>query len=91
MNSQDQKTILLVEDERITAQLEKRQLEQYGYRVHHVATGEDAVKAMQDCALQVDLILMDIDLGPGIDGTQAATQILDITEVPIVFLSSHTF
>lgn len=32
---------------------------------------------------------MDIDLGPGMDGTEAATEILAIREVPIVFLTSH--
>ncbi|MEK6884169.1 MAG: PAS domain S-box protein, partial [Nanoarchaeota archaeon] len=37
-----------------------------------------------------DLILMDIDLGNGIDGTETATQILKQLEVPILFLSSHT-
>ncbi len=38
----------------------------------------------------IDLILMDIDLGPGIDGTEAARRILAHREIPVVFLSSHT-
>jgi DNA-binding NarL/FixJ family response regulator len=33
---------------------------------------------------------MDIDLGGGIDGTQAAEAILKERDIPIVFLSSHT-
>jgi len=33
---------------------------------------------------------MDIDLGPGIDGTQAAERILEHKDIPVVFLSSHT-
>ncbi len=33
---------------------------------------------------------MDINLGPGIDGTQAAEQILNKKDIPVVFLSSHT-
>lgn len=32
---------------------------------------------------------MDIDLGRGIDGTEAATRILEQRRVPIVFLTSH--
>ena len=36
------------------------------------------------------MILMDIDLGDGIDGTQAAVEIQNIVDIPIVFLSSHT-
>jgi PAS domain S-box-containing protein len=38
----------------------------------------------------VDLILMDIDLGSDVDGTQVAQQILDYKDIPVVFLSSHT-
>lgn len=33
---------------------------------------------------------MDIDLGKGIDGTEAAQRILKFCEVPVVFLSNHT-
>lgn len=32
---------------------------------------------------------MDIDLGPGMDGTEAAKEIQKIRDIPIVFLSSH--
>ncbi|TVR66182.1 MAG: PAS domain S-box protein [Spirochaetaceae bacterium] len=86
---------MLVEDEMIIALAETRQLERAGYNVLHVTTGEAAVQAVQDQAVRipaqpVDLILMDIDLGPGIDGTEAATRILRIAEIPLVFLSSHT-
>ena len=83
------KKILLVEDEIITAMLEKEQLENYGYSVTHVMNGEDAVKQALDSNLQYDLILMDIDLGLGIDGTQAAEEILKEKDIPVVFLSSH--
>ncbi|MFN2312796.1 MAG: response regulator, partial [Spirochaetia bacterium] len=38
----------------------------------------------------IDLILMDINLGSGIDGTQAAELILQNHDIPVVFLSSHT-
>ncbi len=90
MNSDDKKSILLVEDEVIIAMLETQQLEEKGYSVHHVTTGEDAVKVILDNALPVNLILMDIDLGSGIDGTQTAEKILKEKDIPIVFLSSHT-
>jgi two-component sensor histidine kinase len=39
---------------------------------------------------EIDLILMDIDLGEGMDGTQAAEIILREKDIPIIFLSSHT-
>jgi DNA-binding NarL/FixJ family response regulator len=33
---------------------------------------------------------MDIDLGEGMDGVEAARRILEIRELPVVFLTSHT-
>jgi len=91
MNMQEYtgKEILLVEDEALIALQEKRQLEKAGYRVSHVLKGEEAVTEVLESARKYDLILMDIDLGGGIDGTQAAEKILAETEIPVVFLSSH--
>jgi len=90
MTIDDKKSILLVEDEAIIAMAEQMQLEKYGYSVQHVATGEKAVQAIQKEENSISLILMDIDLGSGIDGTQAAAQILKHRDIPIIFLSSHT-
>lgn len=84
------KTILLVEDEPVTARKESHQLEAKGYRVIHVLAGEEAVQLVCDQKRHVDLILMDIDLGDGIDGTMAAQEILKTNDIPVVFLSSHT-
>lgn len=84
-----QLTILLVEDERITAMLTKKALEEYGYAVITVNTGEKAVEYIEKKS-GIDLILMDIDLGKGIDGTEAASQILSKHDIPLVFNSSHT-
>lgn len=83
-------TILLVEDEALIALLETRQLEDEGYRVIHARTGEEAIGLATSARPTIDLVLMDIDLGPGMDGTQAAQAILARLEVPVVFLSSHT-
>ncbi|TAL29547.1 MAG: response regulator [Spirochaetes bacterium] len=86
----DATTILLVEDEIIIAMLEKEQLESQGYNVIHTARGETAIEICRANAGSIDLILMDIDLGAGIDGAEAAERILAESDVPIVFLSSHT-
>jgi len=90
MNNGNKKTVLLVEDEVIIAMMEKKELEKYGYIVHHVTTGEKTVQTILEEDFPIDLILMDIDLGSGIDGTQAAAEILKHKDIPIVFLSSHT-
>jgi PAS domain S-box-containing protein len=83
------KTILLVEDEVLIAMSEQMTLEQSGYRVLTVGSGEDAIDAVRGNTA-IDLILMDIDLGNGIDGTEAAAIILQERDLPVVFLSSHT-
>ena len=90
MKTEDKMSLLLVEDEVIIAMSEKMELENYGYTVHYVTTGEKAVQTVLDNILPVDLILIDIDLGSGIDGSQAAEKILSYKDIPVVFLSSHT-
>ncbi|TVQ27575.1 MAG: PAS domain S-box protein [Spirochaetaceae bacterium] len=84
------KTILLVEDERIQAIVQQQTLSEAGFTVLHAATGEDAVEQICHRETGVDLVLMDIDLGAGIDGTEAARRIQQCSQIPILFLSSHT-
>ena len=88
MSANSRKKILLVEDDAILAMSEEMNLEQYGYAVQTVGTGELAIEAV-NTSFEADLILMDINLGSGIDGTQAAEIILKNHDIPIVFLSSH--
>ncbi len=83
------KTVLLVEDEAIIALDEQAALERYGLEVATVFSGAEAIATM-DQRSDIDLILMDINLGRGMDGTEAAQAILAKHEVPLVFLSSHT-
>ncbi len=87
--SQD-KCILLVEDEALIAMKEARDLAKEGYRVKTVYNGKAAIKEALSGDDSVDLVLMDIDLGGGIDGTDAAQEILKEKDIPVVFLSSHT-
>ena len=83
------KTVLLVEDEALIAMNEASMLERNGYEVITVYNAERAIDTAAEA--DVDLILMDIDLGEGkMDGTEAAEIILKDKEVPVVFLSSHT-
>jgi CheY-like chemotaxis protein len=83
-------SLLLVEDEAVIAMAERRQLEALEYSVHHVGTGEEALALVEGDELEIDLVLMDIDLGSGIDGATAAQRILASHNLPIVFLSSRT-
>jgi CheY-like chemotaxis protein len=68
-------TILLVEDEQLIALDEKRILEKNGFWVITAGNAKEAIEAAIN--RDVDLVLMDIDLGPNVmDGTRAAEIIL---------------
>lgn len=88
MDTDNQKTILLVEDDAIIALSQTQIIEGFGYSIIHVNSGSRAVETAIGNP-SVDLILMDIDLGDGINGLEAAQQILNVKNLPIVFLSSH--
>ncbi len=80
--------ILLVEDEALIALYEQRLLAKAGYGVEIVHRGEDAVdRALSE---DPDLVLMDVDLGKGMDGGEAAKRIREAGGPPVVFLSSHS-
>lgn len=78
-----------MEDEALIAASEALTLEKYGYKTITVYTGEKAVQAVNETP-DIDLILMDINLGNGMDGTKAAEIILGKYAIPVIFLSSHT-
>lgn len=82
-------SILVVEDERITAKSIAKQLNGLGYEVTGLAsTGEEAI--MLSTENKPDLILMDIHLGSGMDGVEAAEVIRDRFRIPVVFLTAHS-
>ena len=88
MDSAKEKVILLVEDESIIALAASRKIESLGYEVMIASTGETAV-ALSASDSRIDLVLMDIDLGRGMDGPEAAALILRSRSLPVVFLTSH--
>jgi PAS domain S-box-containing protein len=88
MNAHTKKKILLVEDEIFIALATRKLLESEDYSIEHVFNGETATELVK--SKKFDLILMDIDLGPGMDGIETAESILSKFSVPILFLSSHS-
>lgn len=83
------KTILVVDDEAILLIFIAKILSGFGYNVITAISGEKAVEIAVNND-SVNLVLMDIDLGSGMDGTDAAKQILSSRNIPIVFHSSHS-
>jgi PAS domain S-box-containing protein len=87
---ENQKTILLVEDEAVIAMIEEQTLKRHNFNVIVAPSGEKAVNIVKNTP-NIDLILMDINLGKGkMDGTEAAEIILKDNDIPILFLSSYT-
>ena len=84
------KTILMVEDDALIGLNQESLLEKRGYRVINTINGEKAVKIMQKRQNNVDLILVDINLGRRMEVTEAAAEILSTENIPVVFLSPHT-
>ena len=81
--------ILVVEDESIVAMDIKHRLENMGYIVPAItSSGEEAVEKASET--DPDLILMDIVLKGEIDGIEAAQQIKENLDVPIVYLTAYS-
>jgi len=81
-------SILIVEDEGITAMDLQETLKHLGYVVAGMAdSGEDAVRLAGD--LRPDLVLMDIMLKGEMDGVAAAAQVRDLG-IPVVYLTAYT-
>ena len=84
------KKLLLVEDDAVDSKDQSVVLKRGGYDVVCVQTAEKAIAAVTEESPPVDLVLMDIDLGKGMDGADAAREILKVRDVPVIFLTSHT-
>ncbi len=82
-------SILIVEDESITALELKDRLNVMGYHVAAIcATGNTALTTVQK--VKPDIILMDIILRGKLDGIETAASIRNIADIPILFLTAHS-
>ena len=81
-------SILVVEDQRAVAGTLQMRLGGLGYDVMAIAKdGDEAIAKAEE--LRPDLILMDIKLGDGIDGIEAAHRIKSRMDVPVVYVSAY--
>ncbi len=81
--------ILVVEDERITAEDIKSGLEGSGYHVVDlVSSGKEAIDKAGK--LRPDLVLMDIKLKGKMDGIEAAGQIKLKYDIPVIYLTAYS-
>lgn len=79
--------ILIIEDDRAIARIEKDYLEMSGYRVTVAEDGETGCReALQN---PFDLILLDVML-PGMDGFTVLQKLRDRLDVPILLVTART-
>ncbi|MFB3089774.1 MAG: response regulator [Gammaproteobacteria bacterium] len=82
-------SILIVDDDRTTASVMQLHLDNFGYHVAGIASSaKEAINIARD--LKPDLVLMDIRLGEGADGIDAALAISKHMNIPIVFVTAHS-
>jgi PAS domain S-box-containing protein len=93
--------LMLVEDDPAVARTLGERLVKEGFTVRTLESGASAVAAAEAAAQaaadaasgagaeRFDLVLMDIDLGPDMDGPTAAAAILARLDLPVVFLTTH--
>ena len=80
--------ILVVEDQRAVAGVLQMRHRGLGYSV--MAVAKDEAEAIEKAsALHPDLILMEIRLGEGMDGIEAARQIRAQLDRPVVYVSAY--
>ena len=80
--------VLIVEDERITAEDLAEVLHDLGYQVSAVvSSGEEAIREAEKNP--PDLVLMDIRIKGEMDGAETARILRERFDVPVVFLTAH--
>ncbi len=81
--------LLLVEDEFLLATLLQQNLELVGYQMCElVGTGEEAVEQAEK--ERPDFILMDIRLAGKMNGIEAAREIHQRFQIPIIFMTGYS-
>jgi DNA-binding response OmpR family regulator len=78
--------ILVVEDERIVAEVVERYLRRDGHTVRVVYDGRTAVDAFEQ--FQPDLIVLDVML-PGLDGLEVCRRVRARSQTPIIMLTAR--
>jgi CheY-like chemotaxis protein len=80
---------LVVEDETLIAEELKERLERFGFSV--IAVVDTADEGIEIATSQrPDLVLMDIRLKGQKDGVQAATEIRQRVDVPVIYLTAYS-
>jgi PAS domain S-box-containing protein len=89
MTNSHKRTVLIVDDEPLANQTIAGILQKNGYATVSATTAQQSIEIMRRTE-RPELVLMDIELGAGMDGVGAAQVIIRESAAPILFLSGHT-
>ncbi len=83
-------TVLIVDDDPITALVLERVFERNGYRARSIRSGTECIRRLA-AESPPDVILMDINLGPdSLDGPATTRELHRFCDVPVVLHSAYT-
>ncbi len=84
-----ERTVLIIEDEKLIIVSTQMVLEAAGFRVESAINGEEGISKARE--LRPDLILLDIMM-PGIDGWETLTRLkrdADTAEIPVIIFTAR--
>lgn len=82
-------SIIIVDDDKTTASVMQLYLENYGFVIPDLAhSGAEAIEKTKK--LKPDLVLMDIRLGKGLDGIEAAEVIMEKLHIPVIYVTAYS-
>jgi len=84
--AKDQATILVIDDDKLTARMITDQLDEEGHTVHVAHDGREGLRQMY--AQQPDLIILDV-LMPEMDGWTTCRRIREVSNVPVIMLTAR--
>jgi CheY-like chemotaxis protein len=85
----DRKKILIVEDDKMLCTIFEMFLKEIGHEITSISrTGGDAINSCEHN--RPDVVLMDIHLAGEIDGIEAARQIGEKYDIPVVYITGDT-
>jgi two-component system KDP operon response regulator KdpE len=82
---QEQATILVIDDDKLTARIISDQLGGEGYEIHVAHDGQEGLRQMY--AHRPDLIILDLMM-PKMDGWTTCRRIREVSNVPIIMLTA---
>ncbi len=83
------KKILVVEDEKMLADMYRERFQQEGYEIHAAIDAEGGIEILQE--VRPDLVVLDILLpqGSGIDFLKNMKEIKEVASIPVIAFSNY--